>query len=283
MYHYVTLQAIKNYIGGEIGTTEDALLTDLADWASRLIEDYKGRRFDVRRETRVYDTPQAASDAFGAFDSRYPAYQADPPLRLDDDLLALITLENGDGDELASSEYVLEPANLTPKNRIRLRSGGVWLPSENGPEQAIRVTGWWGYHERYADAWRSGGSSDSGVDADDVTIAMEDVSGIEIGALLRMEDELLIVEDIDSVSNSLVCERGANGSVAAAHLVGTAVQIYRPMGIITQIAMRLVKWRYGQRHTDNFDRTYVAGTGMVSTPTSLPADVARLLGARKAR
>jgi hypothetical protein len=55
------------------------------------------------------------------------------------------------------------------------------------------------------------------------------------------------------------------------------------MGTIVQIAMRLVKWRYEQRHNDAFDRSYVAGTGIVTTPTSLPADVERILGPRKAR
>jgi hypothetical protein len=284
MYNYLTLQAVKNYIGGGIGEVDDELLAEFIDWASRLIEDYKGRRYDVRLETRVYDTPRVSSSNFGAYDSRYPAYQADPPLRLDEDLLEPVELLNGDGEELASGTYMLEPANFTPKNRIRLRSGYTWEPSEDGPEQAIQLSGLWGYHNRYAEAWVLGGIIDDDVEADDLSLPVADLGSFQIGQLARIDDEFLLVAGLDdSETPALEIERAFNGSQAAAHLDEAEIYIYRPMGTIVQIAMRLVKWRYEQRHNDAFDRSYVAGTGIVTTPTSLPADVERILGPRKAR
>lgn len=286
MYAYVTLQAVKNYITQMPPTSEDDILTEFIGWAARLIESYKGRRYDVRRETRVFDTPQAAVSHFGVYDAHYTSYQAEPPLRLDEDLLEVVELLNGDGDELTGAMYVVEPANMTPKSRIRLRRGNNWAEADEGPEQAISLCGWWGYHDRYAEAWALSGASNSQVAIDDVSLALVDdqVGPFEIGQLVRIEDELGLVNGLGSLqAPALELERGYNGSLAAAHAAGVGISIFRPMGTIVQMAMRLVKWRYEQRSNDAFDRSYVAGTGIITTPTSLPADVERILGARKVR
>ncbi len=55
------------------------------------------------------------------------------------------------------------------------------------------------------------------------------------------------------------------------------------VGNIEQACVRLVKWRYTQKDVDNFDRVYVAGTGVVSVASAIPADVKMALGAPKAR
>lgn len=283
MYNYVTLQAMRDYIGNLSGITDrDELLTELLDWSARLVEGYKGRRYDVRRETRVYDTPQAASTAMGAYDYRIPVGGA-PKLRLDDDLLAVIRLTNGDGTTLTTAHYVLRPDNGTPKNRIELRSGYTWAEADAGPEQAISLEGWWGYHDRYGEAWRAATTLSAGINDSTISVTVTSLSGIEIGQLIQVGTELMLIEDLDAVSKTLVVERGANGSQAAAHLSGAALAIYRPMGWIVQAVTRLVKWRYSQLDADNFDQSYVAGTGIVSTPSALPADVTRILGAPKAR
>ncbi len=86
------------------------------------------------------------------FDWSLQAGRPIPPLRLDEDLLAVSELLNGDGKEIDSADYVLEPANSYPKNRIRLRgtAAAYWVGGDNGNEQAICVTGLWGYHDQYA-------------------------------------------------------------------------------------------------------------------------------------
>jgi len=61
VYNYITLAAVKRYIGGGIDTSDDALLLEFIEWAARLVESWKGRRFDPRLESRVYDTPHPVS------------------------------------------------------------------------------------------------------------------------------------------------------------------------------------------------------------------------------
>ncbi len=284
MYNYVTLDAVKRYIGGSLGSGDDELLTDFIDWASRLIEWWKGRRFDARRETRYFDTPQPTGSYFGIFDPTLVAMAAKKVLRVDDDLLTVEELLNGDGTEILSSEYVLEPANLWPKNRIRLRSGEIWMESDSGPEQAIRVTGLWGYHERYGEAWRTADAVvDDPLTAGSATITVSDADHFEAGQLIKIESEFALITALDTDVNTLTVTRGFNGTAAAQHVKNTPIEIFQPQGTVVQACVRLVKWRYSQRDVDAFDKTYALGSGVISEPSALPADVVRILGARRAR
>ena len=284
MYNYITLAMVKRYIGGAINTSDDDRLNDFIGWAARLIEWWKGRRFDVRRETRVFNTPSAGGSMFGVYDASLLAGASNPVLRLDDDLLAVIELKNGDGVAIPSTDYVLEPANVYPKNRIRLRSGGIWLESEDGPEQAIALTGLWGNHERYAEAWRAVDTVQvANVLIGDVLINITDAADYEVGQLLKLEDEYMLLEEIDAVGKKLTVERAVNGTLAAAHALATPISIYQTSGTISQICMRLVKWRYVQKDADQFDHSYVMGSGVMTMPTSIPIDVARILGAHRVR
>ena len=52
--------------------------------------------------------------------------------------------------------------------------------------------------------------------------------GIESGAVLSCESELLLVTAVDATGKELVVVRGAFGSTAAAHLSGTAIGPYEP-------------------------------------------------------
>lgn len=110
--------------------TDDTSIEDIIEAASRFIDTETGRTFYARTETRYYDVP----------DSR--------KLRLDDDLLTITTLTNGDDNEISSSEYTLLPANVSPKFAIKLKSTSstIWQPDSNGgTEQVISVAGTWGW------------------------------------------------------------------------------------------------------------------------------------------
>ena len=276
MFNYVTLDSVKAHYRLPDTTVDDDKLLDYIDWSSRLIENWKGRRYDPRVQTRVFDCPQANGSGFGVYDFALATAKTNRILRLDDDLLEVVKLLNGDSVEI--TDYVTEPANEYPKNRIALRSSEVFVPSDDGPEQAISLSGIWGYHDRWAEAWSVLGALTGSLSAsaDEIT-----VSGVEIGQLLRLDTEYVLVLDISSTTATV--ERGYNGTTAAVHASGTDIELFHPMSTIVQCCMRLVKWRYTQKDSDNFDRTFVMGAGAITTPTSLPADVVRILGPRKAR
>ena len=286
--NYVTLASLKPTIGIKVSTLDDSLLETFAQWATTQIETFKGRHYDPRVETRHYNVPSSGTSLFGVFEPRFQSVTRQPPLRLDEDLLAVTSVVNGDG--FAITDYVLEPANNSPKTRIRLVNGAVWEAADNGQvEQVIAVTGTWGSHDRYGAAWKDSFQTiqDNPLSSSASTIAVSGVDGFESGQLLKLENEFVLVMAVNTVAGTpitynLSVERGANGSVAASHIKTTPIFIWQVQGNITQACARLVKWRYTQKDVDTFDKTYNGETGMVSVPTAIPTDVLSLLGAPKA-
>lgn len=286
--NYATLAAVKPTIGIKTSSTDDTLLETFLQWATAQIDNHKGRHYDPRYETRLYDLPDSGGSLFGVFEQRLQSVAAQRPLRLDEDLLEVVQILNGDGT--AITDYVLEPANNWPKTRVRLISGETWdTPSSGRTEQIISVRGIWGSHERYGQAWKTSGYTvqNNPLSAGGTSITVSGVTGFEAGQLLRLEDEFALVTAVNTVSGppvsyNLTVERGANGSTAAAHAKETAIAIWQVQGNIAQACARLVKWRYTQKDVDTFDKTYSGETGMVSVPTAIPTDVLALLGAKKA-
>jgi hypothetical protein len=122
---YAELADLTTYL--KITTdSDDVILTDALDAATQAIDNYCGRRFVAVTATRYYT----------AADLRHGV------LWLDDDLLTVTTLLNGDASVLTSSYYWLDPRNSTPKHAIRLRSTAYWNFATDGE---IAVTGTWGY------------------------------------------------------------------------------------------------------------------------------------------
>jgi len=108
---YATLAEYKAFTvsRGQTVTTDaadDGVIESLLKAASRYIDTQTGRFFYPLVQTRYYDVP------FNTLDSR--------SLELDGDLLEVITLVNGDGTTIPSTEYALRPRNQSPYVYIRL-------------------------------------------------------------------------------------------------------------------------------------------------------------------
>jgi len=130
MTTYCTTTEVKRYIATD-KDTDDALIDELITRASQRIDTYCQRVFVAEGATRVFDAVQQV-------DGR--------TLLVDDDLLAVERITNGDGEDVAASAYVLLPANTTPKWAIKLKaSSGVSWTYQTDPEDAIEVEGTWGY------------------------------------------------------------------------------------------------------------------------------------------
>ena len=104
---YCTLAQVKNYLG-ITADTDDVLLAALIDRAQAAIDIYCGRKFEATSGTRYYE--------MDAVDGDY--------LRLDDDLISITTLTNGDDSStvITSAYYWLWPQNDGPPyHSIRLK------------------------------------------------------------------------------------------------------------------------------------------------------------------
>lgn len=124
---YADLDDLKTYLKIS-GTSDDLILDDALHAAQEAIEAYCNRRFEAVTATRYY----TAADVHGG------------RLWLDDDLLTVTTLLNGDGNTLTSSYYRLHPRNSGPYHAIGLLNTAYWYFDQDGE---IAVTGTWGYTE----------------------------------------------------------------------------------------------------------------------------------------
>lgn len=297
--NYATLYEFKRYRGGGLltSTTDDALIQKLLTWSTGVIHKVKGRRYDVRLATILHDAPIRESSAFGVYDRSRRLPTRERSLILREDLLEMVELKNGDGTVLASGEYFLSPSS-TPYSVVRLSNGIAWLPDDNGNlAQAISVKGWWGYHDDYPNCFVDSLDTviDNPLSAGSTTIKVSNVNGtasdldsprFQAGMLLRAGSELMYLVSAtanDPADDELTVVRGVNGSTAASHAQGTKIEIFRPMSFVNQAAIRLTAWRYAQKDTDQFDKTYAAGSGITVVPTALPEDVRLLLGVSKVR
>lgn len=128
---YITVSDFKAYRDIS-GSGDDTLIGDLITAAGQSINTYTDREFKPTGDTsRTFD---ADRDVEGR------------TLYLDEDLASITSITNGDGTTVSSSQYTTEPRNETPYHAIRLLgSASVSWTYDNDPEDAITVTGKWGW------------------------------------------------------------------------------------------------------------------------------------------
>lgn len=114
---------------------DDVFIERLLERCSRELDGDTGHWFYADQQVRLFDTPRGRI------------------LELDQPLLEVTTITNGDGTTLAASEYNLYPLNGAHKTEIRLKqsSSALWqLASGGDTEGVISVSGQWGYVDRTA-------------------------------------------------------------------------------------------------------------------------------------
>ena len=132
---YCTVADVKQYLGNTT-TDDDTLLGELIPRAQKAIETHTHRVFEATSDTtRVFDADCDTDDRL---------------LYLDEDIVSITTVTNGDGTTVTSSQYVTYPRNRTPYYAVELKlsPGIIWeYDSSSDPEGAISVTGKWAYSE----------------------------------------------------------------------------------------------------------------------------------------
>ena len=241
--------ATPDQLRSRLGLTADDSADDQRLWraltaAGTRLERDSGRRFTPRLATLPH----------------VPRHPRD--LILLDDLLQLQRLTNGDGHQIDLRDVATLPAATEGSvSVLRLRGERRF----SGPA-AVQVSGLWGWHERWSQAWRTGVDQlqdDSPAAA--ATLRVSDGGRFQPGQLLRLGDEYLRLLSRDAAGQQLQVQRGAHGTTAAAHSRGTAIDIYQPPPAVTLLCLRLASWLY--REPDR------------SPAADLPADVAAELRA----
>lgn len=126
-----TLAALKIYLG-TTSTGDDTILTSSLARAESFLARSTGRIFDA--STTAPTTRYYLRNARNAEHPRV--------LDLDEDLISVTTLVNGDGTTISSSDYWLLPFNKTPYIGIQLlenADGWTW-----DTDTRVAITGVWG-------------------------------------------------------------------------------------------------------------------------------------------
>ncbi|MGJ3238806.1 MAG: hypothetical protein ACFE0Q_08890 [Anaerolineae bacterium] len=237
MYTFSTVYAMRQYLGlAPDDTAEDARLRDALIVASASIEQHTRRTFQPRLATLTHD--------INPHDVR--------ALVLKEDLLSLQALTNGDGQAITLGDVVQVASAV-----LRLTNGARFSYISH-PEGALSVTGIWGYHPQWAQAWRNSGDQvqDAPVSASASTLTVSDAIGgglsprFQVGQLLRIGEEYLHVTAIDADMQQLEVERGVQGTSASEHAQSSPILIYQFPADVAQLTLRWALWLY--REPDSF-------------------------------
>jgi hypothetical protein len=150
----------------------------------------------------------------------------------------------------------------TPISIIRL-TGGTSFVWDETPIRAIKVSGKWGYHNRWSQAWRDSADTvqNNPLTSTASTVTVADADGadsegdsprFQVGHLIRVESEYLRVLAVNTSTNTLTVQRAAGGTTAAAHSQNTPIQVYQPPLDVVTLALRWAVWLYKEPDSREF-------------------------------
>jgi hypothetical protein len=236
-----TLYQLRRMLGFDAAdTSEDSRLLAALMAATTLIERSAARRFSPRLASIEHTV------------------QPDTPcnLILSDDLLALTSLTNGDAASISLSNVQVLPGSC-----LHLTGGETFRYNET-PLNAVTVSGIWGWHDDWENAWRSSGDTvqNNPLSSGAATVTVSDADGADVelntprfqaGQLLKIDSEYLRVLAVNTATNVLTVLRGVNGTTAASHTLGTAIAIYQPARDAELACLRVAMWVYREPDTVN--------------------------------
>ena len=198
---YATREAVKRAVRLK-GNEGDEAVDRLIEAASRDVDNMTHRWFIPQTLTRLFPWPGVLGSGL--------------VLWMDADLLSVTTLQTKAQDSspttVASTDYFVEPANLTPKSRIEIdRSSSAAFSAGDTSQRSISVLGSWGYS---ADTKSVGTVDGSGLASSSsaTSFACSNgslTSGINVGDTLLIESEQAFVSEKASAALASILTDGA--------------------------------------------------------------------------
>ena len=229
MNAYATVDLLKSAgVLNITGTANDARLRAALENASRWIDRSCNRHFYALAATRVFDGDGS-------------------PALLIPDLAAITSLKTDEDRDRThevtwtAGDYFLLPGNADPASsgnplsrpytKVEADPNGTRQAFPAG-RQTVQITGHWGWWRHLRRATETLGealdSSETGVDVSART-------DIQAGHTLLVDSEQMYVESY--AGNTLTVRRGVNGTTAAAHDSGAAIDIYEYPGPVQEAAL----------------------------------------------
>jgi len=198
-------------------------------------------------------------------------------------LLALNTVLLGTQALTVGSQVEAWPSGITPYQYLRfLDYTDSWYDSCVSSTPAplfVTINGTWGYHSNYSEAWMA-------VDTLTVdpltgaTLTVADVDGtdnygraprISPGALLKIENEYLLVTAVNTGTNVATVKRGVNGTTGVGHAIGSAVSVWQVEDPIRRVVARQSAFLYAREGA--YESSSVSDVGITNYPSDLLAEL----------
>lgn len=224
----------------------------------------------TRLHDLIYDQSAALADAVGRVGIPYrythtlkgQAWRADygrdprrgmSTLFMPDDLLAIVSYTWA-GVALDSDDFDTLPPGQFPAFQVGIYDG-VSFTLPNGHTESVALVGIWGYHNNPAEMWLDSGDTvqtGGGINSSATSITVSNADGLNPNGVkrfetlqyLQIEDEYLLVTAINTGTNVLTVKRGVNGSTAAAHAQGVAIETFVPDTLFESATRRRVVYLY---------------------------------------
>lgn len=233
---YCTVYDVRSLYMKANETTDDTVLLKFIRQASKDIDDVSAKKFFPWVETLPFDTPCDRELVFGNW------------------LSSLTTFTNGNGDAIASTEYKLLPYSKPPYYALRLKESTdiIWeYDSDNNSEGVISIAGVWGFARDGVAGWED---TDATLSANITTTGATSFTcttgKVKAGMLLKIgsASEYIYAKSVTTgASDTVTCERTANGSTATTYSSGATIYRWTPgedvAGLCAQAAMAYYKLR----------------------------------------
>jgi hypothetical protein len=179
---------------------------------------------------------------------------------LDYPLLSLTSVTLADSASLTvNTDVRAEPRHSMPYRWLQmLNSSNLFTAtSSTNIVNEVTITGIWGWHSDYGNAWLASGDAVAdvaGLSASVKTITVTDADGVggdgfiprfSEGNLIRIDSEYMAITGISS--NTLTVARGVRGSTAATHLTAATIDVFQADYAIRRAAAKIAVHNYTRR------------------------------------
>lgn len=176
------------------------------------------------------------------------------------------------------------PATRSPISMIRRTDGGSWYENGTDDPPTVVITGVWGYHRRYAQAWPVEALAAAVISTTATAITVADVDGsnpdgftprISAGNLIGIDNELLEVTATNTVTNAVTVRRGMNGTTAATHLIAAPVSVWQTDDNVRRVTARQAGLLYARRGA--YEQQTITDVGVITYPADLLSELRGVL------
>lgn len=198
---YIGREEVKEFLGVQANTRNERMSLLIAA-VSRFIETRTGRLF----------YPTTATKKFDYADGTWLEFPYD-------DLLSLTSVADYRGTgSISLSNVLYEPVNSPPYDRIMINPQNDSFAYDDFPEQSITVIGEWGYCSGVVDS----GATCPDLTASATSMAIANGSKLDVGWLLKIEDERIFISNLAAAADSTINTTAALNDYETDIGVGTA-------------------------------------------------------------